>query len=104
MKKIAKCITALGMAGSVLCACITVTPHENFVNNVQGLVGYRIDEIGLWANPQQLVSTQNLPNGHVEYTYRALRACQYMFEVDPSTRRIVGARYEGTDEDCILIP
>ncbi len=42
---------------------------------------------------------------HEEYRYKYYRGdCRYMLEVDPGTRKIVDARFEGEELDCIIVP
>lgn len=88
----------------LLNACTAITPHENFKNGLNANIGYRIDEIQPgWARASHFVSTSSLPNGHMEYRYKD-RSCNYFFEVDSVTQKIVGARFEGREEDCVIFP
>jgi len=94
-----------GLVFLLLVGCTILTPHENFKHNVIAKVGLNIDKIGGgWTRSQDLVSTITLPNGHVAYTYKYIRSCQYTFEVDPKTNIIVAARWEGSEKDCVIAP
>ena len=89
--------------------CSFITPHENFKNGLIANIGYRIDEIQPgWASANQLVSSSLLPSGHFEYRYeyrlRKHGLCSYFYEVDPLTEKILGARFEGGEEDCVIFP
>jgi len=88
----------------LISACLGITPHENFKNALNAMIGYRIDEIQPgWARAGDFVSKSTLPNGHLEYWYKET-SCSYFFEVDPLTKKILGARFEGRDEDCVIFP
>ena len=90
----------------VLSSCISATtPHQNFLSNLQFAVG---TDIRGRRDFTQYVATV-LPNGHIEYRYtqryppgRGL--CTTIYEVDPSTYRILRADYLGTSDDCVIQP
>lgn len=83
--------------------CTTVTPQENFKDALYREIGKSIDN-SMWAPKRYLISEKTMSNGNVEYRYRYLRSCQYMFEVEPKSRVIVNARYEGKEFDCVINP
>ncbi len=89
----------------LLCAaCTSVTPHENFVNNLNSRVGRSIDIPRTDLKPTLLLSERQLQNGNVEYRYRYLGNCVQVYEVDPSTRIIKRATWEGSEKSCIAPP
>ena len=86
--------------------CPSITPHANFKQSLYGAIGRSIynNVPGRWPYKEDLIDTTPLPNGNVEYRYQYLRTCRYIFEVDPATHLIVGARFEGKDTDCVINP
>jgi hypothetical protein len=54
--------------------------------------------------PENRGFAKNLPNGNIEQEYRFGPDCQVYFEIDKTSRKIIGWRYEGAQEDCVLIP
>lgn len=85
--------------------CASVTPHENFKDQLYRKVGKNIDNLPpFWARERDLVDKKTLSNGNVEYRYQGIRSCQYMFEVGPKSRIIVNARFEGKEFDCVINP
>ncbi len=90
---------------SLIIGCTILTPHENFKHNITTKIGLSIDQIGGgWTRSEDLVSMINLPNGQVAYTYKYVRSCLYTFEVNPVTRIITAARWEGSEKDCVIAP
>jgi len=92
-------------------SCLSLDPYKNFEDQLQAEVGESIDDARSysWHVRPELVSTDPLPNGNIAYhyeyeNYRGL--CRYVFEVDPTTRKIVDWRYDGEDKDkaCFVIP
>ena len=83
-----------------------LTPHENFVNGlIENTAGYDIRKFRDFEN---FVQTP-LPNGNIEFRltrrfFPAKNPCSLIYEVDAATYKIVRARYEGADSDCILPP
>lgn len=95
-----------GCLFTLFLGCSSVTPYENFKNILLTNVGRNIDDNypGSWVNPEDLIDVTPLPNGNEEYRYKYLRTCRYIFEVDPGTRKIVGARFEDKESDCFINP
>lgn len=86
-------------------SCSSVTPHENFKQHMSRNVGKKIgDPTTKWMNERVLMRSRELPNGQIEYQYRFRGTCRYYFEVDSKTSVIVGWRFEGTEEDCAIVP
>ena len=81
-------------------------PHDNFKRALYETVGHSMDNVPPyeWPHKEDFIDTTPLPNGHVAYRYQYLRSCRYIFEVDPATHLIVGARFEGKDTDCVINP
>jgi hypothetical protein len=69
-------------------------------------IGRSIDNVPPyeWPHAEDLIDITPLPNGNSEYRYKYLRTCRYIFEVDPKTRTIIGARWEGKETDCVINP
>jgi hypothetical protein len=87
--------------------CPRITPHENFKAHLYGQIGMSLDEIPSyqWPFEKDKVDFKVLPNGNIENKYKHYRGnCFYIFEIDPKTRKIVGARYEGSERDCVVNP
>ena len=85
-------------------SCLPMNPYKNFEDRLQAEVGENINEVPppSWQIQPKLVFKEPLPNGNIEYHYvfeniRGL--CRYVFEVDPTTGKIVGWRYDGEDKD-----
>ena len=58
---------------------------------------------------RDVVARTELPNGNIEVKQRAGRwrkgeECHVFFEIDKTSRRIIGWRYEGSEQTCIHIP
>ena len=90
-----------------LFGCVHVSPHENFKSALYASIGFKLKDMQPgWARDSDLIGTVTLPNGNAEYQYLSIhpRPCRYMFEVEPSTGKIVGARFEGKDVDCVIYP
>jgi len=91
--------------------CVSVDPYKYFEAEMQAEVGKSVDDAPSypWRVRPYLVFTKSLLNGHFEYhyVYENIRGlCRYVFEVDPTTRKIVDWRYDGEDKDkaCFVIP
>lgn len=85
--------------------CAYPDPYMNFKNLMDTMVGekFEFDEYSSWKNPERLVNTTTMPNGHVAYTFsRPNRTCQYTLVVNPETRIIVSTHWKGGD--CALNP
>ncbi len=89
----------VGCLLSLLAACSSITPHENFVMSMQSAIGKSTDRIA-WRRPDRLIGQKTLPNGNVEESYEFRNSCLYYYEIDPRAQQIVGWRYEGTEHDC----
>jgi hypothetical protein len=91
-----------------LTACASGRAYENLGNWMQEQIGKSAEDPDAYRNRYRNlhVAAKELPNGNVEEQYRTGRGlrCQVYFEIDKATRKIVGWRYGGTQEDCVLIP
>lgn len=90
----------------ILSSCSTLTPHENFKAQREFNIGSSIDKprVAGVALAKYLVQSKSLPNGNIENEYLGRGSCRYFFEFDPGTRIIVDWRFEGTEEDCVVVP
>ena len=97
-----------GLVCVSLTACASGGAHENFMNTMQSYVGQNLDDPYLYINRNRnlYVSTRPLANGNVEEEFKGGRRlkCKIFFEVYNKAAKIVGWRYEGSDEDCAIIP
>jgi hypothetical protein len=89
-----------------LAACASGSAHQNFRNIMNAKVGTNADSPSARAarNPDTREEIRTLQNGNMEEGYRLNRTCRYYFEIDKSTRKIVGWRYEGTEQECVVVP
>src|SRR5882762_5817891 len=91
-----------------LAACASVeSAHQNFLNINGGMVGKNADarEVQGTRNPETRFQVIRLANGNIEEGYRLSRgACRYYFEIEESSRKIVGWRYEGSKDACAVWP
>jgi hypothetical protein len=88
------------------CAFFAGSPHDNFKAHLYHTIGINIDSIPYYQMPskQSLISSRELPNGNIENKYMHRGTCVYFIELDPKTRIIVGARFEGSESDCVVNP
>jgi hypothetical protein len=95
-------VTALTLA-----SCLSsVTPHQNFIDHGNHNIGSSIDDprvVGS-TNQKNLLGSRTLPNGNVEHSYKWRGSCRKFFEYDPKTRIIVAFRWEGSEQDCEVVP
>lgn len=86
--------------------CMGISPYENFKAHLRDEIGESIDYAPSysWRNEKDLIDSKVLPNGNIENKYKYLRSCFYIFEIDPQTRQIIGARFEGSEKDCVVNP
>ena len=109
MQKIIVLSLAVAVATlSSSCVGDVATAHENFKDQLKKAVGTSIDDTrpGTWVGRRKPIEVRTLANGNVEYTYLYMRgrSCNFMFEVNPSTHIIVGARFEGKESNCVINP
>lgn len=93
----------------ILGACSGVTPHQNFINHMNAMIGKNIDEIPYYqfGNKESLIQETVLPNGNIENKYLEKNrsgTCIYIFEIDPKSRTILRWRTEGDEKACIVNP
>lgn len=90
-----------------LTACVSGRAHENFRSWMQEQVGKSADDPDAYMNRYRRlhVSTTRLLNGNLEEQYRSGRgSCRVYFEIDKVSRKIVRWRYDGTQDDCAIVP
>lgn len=100
-------IVALLLTLISLLSCISsVTPHENFKSLMAHNVSSSIDSPNVVGSTlsKYLMESKSLPNGNIENKYSGRGTCRTFFEFNPETRIIVGWHYEGTEQDCIIVP
>ena len=100
-------LAAIGLLLTLASACATTeTAHQNFVNIMNYKVGTDADSLSntIWRDPAARISLRTLPNGNIEEGYRQRQSCRYYFEIDSRTRKIVGWRYEGAFDECVVWP
>ena len=105
---ILKRLFGLTIALLIMSGCIffAKNPHENFKEILYGTIGHSVDNVPpyQWPQKSKLIDSKQLLNGNIENKYRHEGTCIYFFEVDPKTRTIVGARFEGKEPDCVINP
>jgi hypothetical protein len=91
-----------------LVACAPGTAHENFERTNQIEIGKSSRDPAAHRNRyrEDLISSKNLSNGNLEEAFRSGRRlrCKTYFEIDTKAEKIVGWRYEGSEEDCAIVP
>ncbi|MCL2761516.1 MAG: hypothetical protein FWD70_07725 [Desulfuromonadales bacterium] len=96
------------ICSTILSGCVfwAGSPHDNFVEILNSKIGKNIDEIPYFQLPdkENIIDSKVLPNGNIENKYKYYKTCIYFYEIDPKTRIIVGARFEGKDTDCYVNP
>ena len=102
------CAGAVITLGASLAACASGNSNENFKNIMSGQVGRTTDDPDIERNRYRnlQVGTKMLPNGNAEEQFKSGRGlrCRVFFEIDNKAAKIVGWRYEGSDEDCTITP
>ncbi len=80
--------------------------HENFKKIMQSQVGKSANDPYIDRNHyrSRRVAVKELPNGNLEEQYDLIHNCPVFFEIDKAAERIVGWRYEGGAQDCIVVP
>ncbi len=78
--------------------------HDNFQSHMSSGVGESIDDSHNWARKDRFVRAVELPGGNIENEYKFRASCRYFYEYEPSSRVIVGWRYEGKETDCAIAP
>lgn len=84
-----------------------MSPHENFKAGLTAMIGLNIDNIPPYRwrlREEALIEAKTLQNGNEERTYKYLRSCKLIFEINPITRVITGTRFEGAQSDCVINP
>jgi hypothetical protein len=89
-----------------LAGCNLQFGRDTFDTQMQAEVGKTADDPDSYRarNPSMRVGSTPLRNGNVEEEYQAgFRSnCRVFFEVDKSTRKVVGWRFGQPDDDCYL--
>ena len=90
----------------VICACSSVTPHENFKSHMQFHIGKKVDSPSSYIAryPRSIGKKIKLSNGNEEIEFLQGRFCSAFFEVDKHTGVIIAWRFEGGELDCEIVP
>jgi len=96
----------------MLCASLTTCAsgrsHQNFKNTMQSDIGRGLDDPYIYRNRNSnlRVATRTLSTGNVEEEFKGgLKLnCRVFFEIDQTAGKVVGWRYEGSEEDCAITP
>src|SRR5699024_9443031 len=89
------------------CACYSVKcKHANFIKLMGMNIGSSIDNplVAGSTNPKYLIGSKSLPNGNMENEYQDVGTCRVFFEFNPKARIIVAWHYQGTEQDCAIVP
>jgi len=71
----------------------------NMINSQVGRI-FSENEI---IRKENFIKIVDLPNGNKEYWYKhGNKPCRCIYEVNPETQIIVGARFEGSESACAL--
>jgi len=91
--------------------CTSYTPearHKGFKNLYGFQVGKKIEDSWLMRYPESVIGSRTLPNGHTETEFQPSTigsgGCRVFYEIDPVTNVIVNWRFEGTEQDCAVVP
>lgn len=99
--------TALIAVSISFVACSPGRAHQNFKSAMQAQVGKDINNPNILRNssPDLFVNTKILPNGNTEEQFKFGRRlnCRVFIELDKSIGKTVRWRYEGSDEDCVIV-
>jgi len=88
-----------------------VSPRQNFNSELKDMVGADIRKYEIYpfklGYKGDLKSSRQLANGHLENLYQhriPQGACDYVFEIDSNTHKVVSTRIEGDDRGCMIVP
>ena len=111
IKTLAMTLLLLLLVGCYTDPGLHIRSYENFQILRKLHIGRKIDDPNLvigWTSPKDLTRVVRLPNGNDEYHYKSYyrghSTCRAIYEVDPTTRIIVGFRWEGTEGECGIQP
>ena len=87
-------------------ACASGRGHENLVDRMQSEVGLSVNDPSAYRNyyHNRYVTEIKLPDGNIEEEYRSVKNCRVFFTLNSDRGEIVAWRYEGSDEDCAIVP
>lgn len=91
----------------LVAACTTDIAHKNFLTIMQNQVGKNLDDPYTTRNryPERRISVRSLVNGNTEEEFQTGgKSCRVFFEIDSKEKKIVGWRYEGAREECLIVP
>lgn len=86
-------------------ACAGITAHENYLENLYGMVGRDIRNLVAFDR----MGRRTLANGNAEYRIAEQlgrrskhKPCTSIYEVDPKSYIVLRADWEGAPADCII--
>ena len=85
---------------TMLSCVIPLDRHGAFISHRNNEVGRKIEEVKSSLSVKSYTDGRFLPNGNLEYGFRARGTCRVYYEVDPKTRIIVNWRWEGLQKHC----
>lgn len=91
----------------LLAGCANEKAHENFKGMLERFVGKDIAQARNFFGSDDM-EIKKLPNGHSEYRlttlykFRGYGPCTKIFEVDPTSQKILRADFVGSKRDCIV--
>jgi hypothetical protein len=96
-------ITTLAATSLSIVACGHLSPHENFKQIMDGLVGLNLKYIppGSVGSPSNATEIRRLPDGSAEYRHEFYHECIAWISVD-KRNVITGYRTEGNLSRCMI--
>ena len=85
-----------------LLSCALPPNHETFVSHRNHEVGLKMEDVRSSTSIKSYADSRFLSNGNVEYGFKYRRTCRVYYEVNPETRIIVGWRWEGLRQHCVI--
>ena len=91
----------------LLDGCANEKAHENYKETLGRFVGKDISDARNFFRSQD-AEIKKLPNGHSEYRFTiqykggSYGPCTTIFEVDPTSKKILQADFVGSKHDCIV--
>jgi hypothetical protein len=91
------------MSAWLVAACSSITPHENFISQLQSNVGkmFGVDQRHGMV-PSELIQSRALSSDKIENEYRYVGTCRLFFVINLKTKIVESARHEGSDNDCSI--
>ena len=68
------------------------------------MVGKSINSGHAWLKPELKLSEEPIPDGLVRYRFGRVGYCVEVFDVEPTSSKIVAVSFEGTEKQCAIPP